>query len=108
MSFNPRLKGIDIVIFVGILAICGPLMPMLIRAVAPAADYMALGIRAAVAIALGALWLRMKFLPAEFAETYDVSPTRRVTSMLVFAVGGTLSALACLGFVAMSAGIHSL
>src|SRR5687768_9064393 len=99
MNFNPRLHPLDIVLVVAAIAVFGRLMPFVVRAVAPDADHMALGIRAAFAIALGTLALRMKIFPVELPEHREVSPARRMTSILLFAVGGTVAVLACLVIV---------
>jgi hypothetical protein len=91
--FNPRLRPVDTVIVVGLIALLAPLLPYVVAVVAPGVDHVRVGIRLAFGIALGALAARMKLFPAPMEEPRPLPPGRRVLSLLCFSIGGTFSAL---------------
>jgi uncharacterized membrane protein YidH (DUF202 family) len=105
--FNPRLRPFDVALLVGLLAVLAPSLPFVIRTIFPGADVQ-VGIRLAFAIAIGAVFMRMKYFPSPHVEERPVSPSARLLSVVLFGFGGAVTVLGALIFAAMSVDLKQL
>ena len=105
--FNPRLRPFDVALLVGFLAVLAPSLPFVIRTIFPGAD-LQIGIRLAFGIALGALFMRMRYFPSPCTEERPVSPSVRLLSVVLFGFGGAVTVLGALIFAAMSYDLKKL
>ena len=95
--FNPRLRPFDVALLVGLLAVLAPSLPFVIRTIFPGADIQ-VGIRLAFSIAIGALFMRMKYFPSPHVEERPVSPSARLLSVVLFGFGGSGYGAWCVNF----------